>query len=54
MADDRKPPATALEEVLREIRDAERRTHDDENRHDGEAADTITPSVPAQEDAQGD
>ncbi|GHF40378.1 hypothetical protein [Streptomyces griseosporeus] len=55
MSDDRKPPATALEEVLREIRDAERRTHDDDkNRHDGEAADTITPSVTAQEEAQGD
>jgi hypothetical protein len=53
MSEERKPPATALEEVLQEIRDAEHHTRDDDRRQ-GEAADTITPSVRAQEEAQGD
>ncbi|WP_264925539.1 hypothetical protein [Streptomyces sp. A012304] len=46
-------PGSALEEVLREIEEAERRTtdhhHDD---HDGEAAEAITPNPRAQEDSR--
>ncbi|MHC3467197.1 hypothetical protein ACYF6T_00640 [Streptomyces sp. 7R007] len=59
MTDHRKPPETALAEVLREIEDAEKRTDpaDDERRgreHEGEAADAITPNARAQEESEGD
>ncbi|GGW70943.1 hypothetical protein [Streptomyces caelestis] len=52
---DRKPE-TALEEVLREIEDAENRTHDsaEQRRHRGEAGEAITPNTRAQEESQGD
>lgn len=53
-SDDR--PETALEEVLREIEEAERRTDAsrDERRHSGEAGEAITPNTRAQEESQGD
>ncbi|GGT22733.1 hypothetical protein [Streptomyces chromofuscus] len=46
----------AGEEVLREIRDAERRTEEspEERRHRGEAGEAITPNTGAQEQSQGD
>ncbi|MER5428187.1 hypothetical protein [Streptomyces sp. NPDC002588] len=57
MSDDRKPPETALEEVLREIEDAESRADDpaDGRRgHRGEAAEAITPNTRAEEESQDD
>jgi hypothetical protein len=52
---DRKPE-TALEEVLREIENAENRTQDSagQRRHRGEAGEAITPNTRAQEESQGD
>ncbi|MGA5360143.1 hypothetical protein [Streptomyces purpurascens] len=49
-------PETALEEVLREIEDAENRTEDSagQRRHRGEAGDAITPSERAQEESGGE
>ncbi|PAZ10146.1 hypothetical protein CLM62_42635 [Streptomyces sp. SA15] len=51
-----KQPETALEEVLREIEDAERRTGDsaEQRRHGGEAGEAITPDPDAQEESHGD
>ncbi|MEU6258368.1 hypothetical protein [Streptomyces sp. NPDC047043] len=60
MSDDRKhaeeEPRTALDEVLREIEDAERRPGDPagERRRKGEAADAITPNTRAQEESEGE
>jgi hypothetical protein len=60
MSDDRnrnnKQPETALEEVLREIEDAERRTGDsaEQRRRKGEAGEAITPNIDAQEQSHGD
>ena len=53
---DHKQPETALEEVLREIEDAERRTGDsaEQRRRKGEASEAITPNTDAQEKSQGD
>ncbi|WP_181140687.1 hypothetical protein [Streptomyces sp. Ru62] len=45
-------PETALEEVLREVEEAEKR--DEDRSASGEAGDTITPSPGAQEQAKGD
>ncbi|MEU3888865.1 hypothetical protein [Streptomyces sp. NPDC029041] len=57
-AEDRhgKPAETALEEVLREVEDAETRTADsaEERRHRGEAGEAITPNTRAQEQSEGD
>ncbi|MER7482703.1 hypothetical protein ABTX60_34555 [Streptomyces sp. NPDC126510] len=57
-ADDQhgKPTETALEEVLREVEDAENRTRDSagERRHRGEAGEAITPNTRAQEESEGD
>ncbi|MER7406970.1 hypothetical protein ABT373_31970 [Streptomyces sp. NPDC000070] len=52
---DRKPE-TALEEVLREIEDTEKRTQDspEQRRHRGEAGEAITPNTRAQEESEGD
>ncbi|MGI5430553.1 hypothetical protein [Streptomyces sp. CA-179760] len=51
-----KQPETALEEVLREIEDAEDRTEDSagRRRHRGEAGDAITPNERAQEESEGE
>ncbi|MEW2615303.1 hypothetical protein AB0937_34980 [Streptomyces sp. NPDC047880] len=51
-----KPAETALEEVLREVEDAENRTRDsaEERRHRGEAGEAITPNTRAQEESEGD
>ncbi|MCT9142327.1 hypothetical protein [Streptomyces violarus] len=51
-----KQPETALEEVLREIEDAESRTEDpaEQRRHRGEAGDAITPNERAQEESEGE
>ncbi|MFJ8106166.1 hypothetical protein [Streptomyces sp. NPDC096132] len=57
MSEDRTPPETALEEVLREIEDAEARADDPEDerrRRRGEAAEAITPNREAQEESRGD
>ncbi|MER5209815.1 hypothetical protein ABT063_04280 [Streptomyces sp. NPDC002838] len=51
-----KQPETALEEVLREIEDAERRTGDstEQRRRRGEAGEAITPNTDAQEQSRED
>ncbi|MFI6374147.1 hypothetical protein [Streptomyces sp. NPDC050546] len=51
-----KQPETALDEVLREIEDAENRTEDSpgQRRHRGEAGDAITPNEGAQEESEGE
>jgi hypothetical protein len=51
-----KQPETALEEVLREIEDAENRTQDsaEQRRHRGEAGEAITPNTRAEEESHGD
>ncbi|MET9684101.1 hypothetical protein [Streptomyces coeruleorubidus] len=51
-----KKPETALEEVLREIENAENRTQDsaEQRRHRGEAGEAITPNTRAQEESKGD
>ncbi|MEU0383375.1 hypothetical protein [Streptomyces chartreusis] len=51
-----KKPETALEEVLREIEEAENRTQDsaEQRRHRGEAGEAITPNERAQEESHGD
>ncbi|MFF6953093.1 hypothetical protein ACFZAD_31200 [Streptomyces iakyrus] len=51
-----RPPETALEEVLREVEDAENRTGDsaEQRRHRGEAGEAITPNARAQEESEGD
>ncbi|MEU6589827.1 hypothetical protein ABZ923_11480 [Streptomyces sp. NPDC046881] len=45
-------PETALEEVLREVEEAEKR--DEDTSAPGEAGDAITPNTGAQEQANGD
>ncbi|MEU7412180.1 hypothetical protein AB0B40_23110 [Streptomyces sp. NPDC042638] len=45
-------PETALEEVLREVEEAEKR--DEDKTASGEAGDAITPNTGAQEQAEGD
>ena len=47
-------PETALEEVLREIADAEKDVTDEERPPRGEAAEAITPNTRAQEESRGD
>jgi hypothetical protein len=49
-------PETALEEVLREIEDAETRTRDSaqQRRHRGEASEAITPNTRAQQESEGE
>ncbi len=50
-----KQSESALEEVLREVEDAERRTRDtdEDRRHRGEAGEAITPNTEAQEESSG-
>ena len=47
---------SAVEEVLREVEEAERRTgeSDEDRRHQGEAGEAITPNTQAQEESQGE
>jgi hypothetical protein len=54
--DDHKKPETAVEEVLREVEEAERRGEDSpaRRRHRGEAGEAITPNTGAQEESRGD
>ncbi|GAA2543591.1 MULTISPECIES: hypothetical protein [Streptomyces] len=55
--DDRKEPRTAVEEVLREVEEAEHRTREESaerRRHRGAAGDAITPNTEAQEESRGD
>ncbi|MGW0867205.1 hypothetical protein [Streptomyces sp. NPDC002611] len=49
-------PETALEEVLREIEDAENRAEESarQRRHRGEAGDAVTPNERAQEEPEGE
>ncbi|MCX4624077.1 hypothetical protein [Streptomyces albogriseolus] len=51
-----KQSESALEEVLREVEDAERRTRDtdEDRRHRGEAGEAITPNTEAQGEASGE
>lgn len=50
-----KQSESALEEVLREVENAERRTRDtdEDRRHRGEAGEAITPNTEAQEESSG-
>ncbi|MFF9060646.1 hypothetical protein ACF09K_18445 [Streptomyces sp. NPDC014882] len=54
--DRRDPPRTALEEVMREIEEAERRTDEEQaaRRGRGEASEAVTPNTRAQEESRGD
>lgn len=53
--DDREKPETAVEEVLREVEEAERRSEDAAGRRRrGEAGDAITPNSEAQEESRGE
>ncbi|MEV2212203.1 hypothetical protein AB0H86_12230 [Streptomyces sp. NPDC050997] len=54
--DRNEPPETALEQVLREIEDAETRPRDSDERrrHEGEAGEAITPNTRAQEESEDD
>ena len=47
---------SAVEEVLREVEEAERRTEesDEDSRRHGEAGEAITPNTQAQEESQGE
>jgi hypothetical protein len=56
-------PETAVQEVMREVEDAETRVTDHDDRHDdghagdgdtGEAGEAITPNTRAQEESQGE
>ncbi|WP_406121541.1 hypothetical protein OIE52_45185 [Streptomyces canus] len=49
-------PDTALDEVLREFEDAEKRVQDPDGKrgHKGEAADAVTPNTRAQEESEGE
>ncbi|MDT0612601.1 hypothetical protein [Streptomyces lancefieldiae] len=50
-----KRPETAIDEVLREIKEAKPRdAESEEGRHRGEAGDAISPNTGAQEDAEGE
>ncbi|MGW4146832.1 hypothetical protein RKD47_000340 [Streptomyces albogriseolus] len=51
-----KQSESALEEVLREVEDAERRTRDtdEDRRHRGEAGEAITPNTEAQGESSGE
>ncbi|MGC3001724.1 hypothetical protein ACPF8X_25960 [Streptomyces sp. G35A] len=53
--DGREEPRTAVEEVVHEAEEAERRTREDAERHHrGEAGEAVTPNTRAQEDSHGD
>lgn len=55
--DSSRRPETALEEILREVEEAQSRVTDDERderRPRGEAAEAITPNARAEEESQGD
>ncbi|MFI1960296.1 hypothetical protein ACH46L_06320 [Streptomyces althioticus] len=51
-----KPSESALDEVLREVEEAERRTQetDEDRRHHGEAGEAATPNTRAQEESEGE
>ncbi|MGA4899120.1 hypothetical protein ACPCAJ_14790 [Streptomyces griseoincarnatus] len=51
-----KPSESALDEVLREVEEAERRTQesDEDRRRHGEAGEAITPNTQAQEESKGE
>lgn len=51
--DRRDPPRTALEEVLREIEEAERRTDEERESRRGRG-EAVTPNPRAQEESRGD
>lgn len=52
--EDREEPRTAVEEVLREVEEAERRTAEAAGHDRGEAGEAVTPNTEAQEESQGD
>ncbi|MFF7286127.1 hypothetical protein [Streptomyces griseorubiginosus] len=56
MSEKRQKPDSALDEVVREVEDAEKRTHesDDKRGHRGEAGDALTPNTRAQEESEGE
>ncbi len=51
-----KQSESALDEVLREVEEAERRTQesDEDRRHHGEAGEAVTPNTQAQEESEGE
>ncbi|AYC36717.1 hypothetical protein [Streptomyces griseorubiginosus] len=56
MSEKKQKPDTALDEVVREVEDAEKRTHesDDKRGHRGEAGDALSPNTDAQEQSEGE
>lgn len=56
MSEKKEKPETALGEVVREVEDAEKRTHEreDKREHQGEAGDALTPNTRAQEESEGE
>ena len=56
MPEKKQKPDTALDEVLHEFEDAEKRAQDSDRKrgHKGEAADAITPNARAQEESEGE
>ncbi|MEV7736041.1 hypothetical protein AB0O75_28865 [Streptomyces sp. NPDC088921] len=56
MPEKKQKPDTALDEVLHEFEDTEKRVQDPDAQrgHKGEAADATTPNTRAQEESQGE
>ena len=56
MPEKKQKPDTALDEVLHEFEDAEKRVQDPAGKrgHRGEAADATTPNIRAQEESEGE
>ncbi|WP_199873844.1 hypothetical protein [Streptomyces sp. Root369] len=56
MPEKKQKPDTALDEVLHEFEDAEKRVQDPDGKHGhrGEAADATTPNTRAQEESEGE
>ncbi|MFF7546119.1 hypothetical protein ACFZCU_21180 [Streptomyces canus] len=56
MPEKKQKPDTALDEVLHEFEDAEKRVQDPDRKrgHRGEAADATTPNTRAQEESEGE
>jgi hypothetical protein len=56
VSEKRQKPDTALDEVAREVEDAEQRTRasEDKRAHQGAAGDALTPNTHAQEESEGE
>ncbi|MFF7047524.1 hypothetical protein ACFY94_04030 [Streptomyces griseorubiginosus] len=56
MSEKKQKPDSALDEVVREVEDAEKRTHEPDGKRAqrGEAGDALTPNTRAQEESEGE